>query len=261
MTAEQSPAPDEARGQPVDAAARRHSLLAAAARTVLAVAGLGMLGVGAAAALTGAGAAVVATPIIAGALLLVSPFVLDRIETLSLSATNVHLQLTRTVSELGAPRTARILEDTDLARFADSYGFIHNTLAAPQYKHAKVHLQDTLLARAAEIAMTNSLDVGEVRRVFLEGPPVVRALALGLMEGDESLADADTVISAVTRSRSANEQFHGLRLAARIWHRVDREKREELLAYLRTDPRIGVDTDRARLADELRRRAGEQLSP
>ncbi len=225
------------------------------ARIVLVVAGVAMLAIGAAAALRQSGVGTTTVPIVVGFLLVISPFVLDRLEELSAAEAAPRLPLTRTIRELGATRTAKILDASDLARLADAYGFIHHVLDGPQYRAAKVHLEDTLISRAAEIAMTNSFDPREVRKAFRDGPPVVRAIALGLMDGDLALADADTVISAVTDSRSANEQLHGLQVAARVWHRLDAEQRRSLLEGVKDDPRIAAHSDRARLAEELQQRA------
>jgi hypothetical protein len=225
-----------------------------ATRAVLVVAGVVMLGIGATSALREASIGVTAIPIVAGFLLVLTPFVLDRLEELPLGEADQSLRLTRTVRELGAGRTAKILESTDLVRFADSYGFINHVLDGPQYRAAKVHLQDTLISRAAEIAMTNSFDPIEVRRLFRDGPPVVRALALGLMDGDLALADADSVISAVADSRSANEQLHGLQLASRTWHKLTTIQRQAILDHVKADPRIAAHSDRARLAEELQQR-------
>ncbi len=225
-----------------------------ATRAVLVVAGVVMLGIGATSALREASIGVTAIPIAAGFLLVLTPFVLDRLEEIPTGDPGLPLRLTRTVRELGGTRTAKILESTDLVRFADSYGFINHVLDGPQYRAAKVHLQDTLISRAAEIAMTNSFDSAEVRTLFREGPPVVRALALGLMDGDLALADAESVLSAVADSRSANEQLHGLQLASRTWHKLSPEQRRAILDHVKADPRIASHSDRARLAEELQQR-------
>lgn len=247
--------PDEPRVGPPGAPDPERNWALLAARTILVVAGVAMLGIGAAAALRQSGVGVTAISIVAGFLLVLSPFILDRLEELSISESGAHLRLTSTVRDLGAPRTAKILDSTDLTRLADAYGFIHHVLDGPQYRAAKVHLQDTLISRAAEIAMTNSFDPAEVRRVFRDGPPVVRAIALGLMDGDLALADAEAVTSAVTDSRSANEQFHGLQLASRIWHKFTPEQRTVILGHVKADPRISAHSDRARIAEELQQRA------
>jgi len=78
---------------------------------------------------TASGAGVVAL-VVAGAVLVISPFIIGRIERLSVSTSGLELGLTREISQLGAPKTAQILLHTDPASFAESYAFIHEELAA-----------------------------------------------------------------------------------------------------------------------------------
>lgn len=148
---------------------------------------------------------------------------IDRVERVSVSATGLELRLTRQISELGAPKTARILDRSDLASFAESYALVREELGDPAYRDAKVHLQDRLVERAAALAELEKFEAGEAREPFKNGTPTMRVLALGLMEGDPSLADGATILSAIADSRSGNEQFHGLRLALLI--RADGEAR------------------------------------
>lgn len=77
------------------------------------------------------------------------------------------------------------------------------------YRDAKVHLQDRLVERAAALAELEKFEAGEARELLKNGTPTMRVLALGLMEGDPSLADGATILSAIADSRSGNEQFHG----------------------------------------------------
>src|SRR5690348_7961216 len=62
--------------------------------------------------------------IVVGSLLLLSPFVLDRVVGVSVSAVSFELRLTQEISDLGAPKAAEILQRTTLASFAESYAFI-----------------------------------------------------------------------------------------------------------------------------------------
>ena len=71
-------------------------------------------------------------------------------------------------------------------------------------------------------------DKDEVRKLFRHGPPVVRVLVLGLMLGDQSLADVGTIESAITQSRTVNEQYHGLQLAKRVGRRLSHADRQQL---------------------------------
>jgi hypothetical protein len=223
------------------------------ARGILVIAGMIMLGVGAITALRESGIGITTVPILAGVLLVVSPFALDHWENLPTTPVE-QSRLTRTVKGLGAPKTARILNNTDLARLADAYGFIHHALDGPQYRAAKLHLQDTLISRAAEVAMTSSFDPAEVHQIFRNGPPVVRAIALGLMDGDPALIDPEVVISAITDARSTSEQVHGLGLADQIWHRMTPEQRAALLDHVDAHARLTENADHARIVEGLRQR-------
>ena len=122
------------------------------ARLLIGAIGLGLLVVGAVKAVSASGDAGGIVLVVAGALLLVSPFIISRVERLSVTTSGLELQLSREISELGAPKTAQVLERTELAKFAESYAFIHEELREPEYRAARVHLQDLLVERAAAIS-------------------------------------------------------------------------------------------------------------
>jgi len=221
------------------------------ARLLLGAIGLGLLVVGAVKAVSASGNAGGIVLVVAGALLLISPFIIGRIERLSVSPSGLELQLSREISELGAPKTAQVLERAELAKFAESYAFIHEELRGPEYHHARVHLQDLLVERAAAISRREKMNATEVRALFKNGSPMMRVLALGLMQGDPSLADGATILSAIADSRSANEQFQGLRLALLCWHNLARSDRHAIRSAIKDTPYIQPGTDRQPLADQL----------
>jgi hypothetical protein len=220
-------------------------------RWVIAAIGLGLLVVGAVKADSASGDAGGIVLVVAGALLLVSPLIIGRIERLSVSTSGLELQLSREISELGAPKTARVLDRTELARFAESYAFIHEELRDPEYRDAKVHLQDLLVERAAAISRREKMNATEVRALFMNGSPMMRVLTLGLMQGDPSLADGATILSAIADSRSANEQFQGLKLALLCWHNLTRSDRHAIQSAIEDNPHIQPGTNRHLLATEL----------
>lgn len=196
--------------------------------------GLALLGIGAGkiAVMAGGGGAV--TLVIAGAVLLVSPFLLDRVERISVSATSVDMWLYTQVTDQGAPQAAQILQRTDLGSFAESYALIHGELLGrPQYKEARVYLQDLLVDRAASIAQREKFEAREVRALFASGSPVIRVLTLGLMQGDTSLAHLAVITAAVTDGRSRNEQYQGLRLAKLCWPRLSDTEKEKVHTAIR----------------------------
>jgi len=165
--------------------------------------------------------------LVVGAILLVCPFVLQRIQRVSVGTTQVDLWLTTQVADRGAPEAAAILQRTQLGRFAESYAFVHDELEG-DYLPARMHLQDALVRHAASVARQEKFEAREVRRLFADGSMVMRVLALGLMQGDVSLADSDTILSAVREGRSRNEQFQAMVLAQKYWKRMSTSEQTEI---------------------------------
>src|SRR6202012_6079951 len=60
------------------------------------------------------------------------------------------------------------------------------------------------------------------------GSLVVRVLALGLMQGDTSLADVDTILSAINDGRSRNEQFQAMVLAQKCWTKLSPAEQSDI---------------------------------
>jgi hypothetical protein len=211
-------------------------------------------------ALAGAGAyRVVVTPggdggiaaVIAGSLLLVSPFVISRVEQLSVTPRGLEMRLSRDMADLGAPKAARILDHTDLAWFAQSYSFIHEELGTDDYRDAKTHLQDLLVERAAAIARREKFDASEVRTLFRNAAPTMRVLAIGLMQGDPSLADGPVIVDAIANPRSANEQYQGLNLALQCWAHLAAPYRSAVRAAIEASPDINVGPSRRAIAEKI----------
>lgn len=219
---------------------------------LLVTAGIALVAAGVARIVAVADGAGLVAVVVAGALLMVSPFILGRIERLAVSPSGLELQLTLDVAGLGAPKAARILERTDLARLAESYGFIHDELGGDSYRDARVHLQDLLAERAAVIARREKFDAAEVRAMFARGTLAVRVLALGLMRGDPALADGPAVLDAIADPRSANEQYHGMELARACWQRLPGRYRSLIQSAIESDSNIAASNDRKKLASEIR---------
>ena len=91
-----------------------------------------------------------------------------------------------------------------------------------------MHLQDTLVLHAASVARQEKFDTREVRRLFADGSMVMRVLVLGVMQGDISLADSDTILSAIREGRSRNEQFQAMVLAQKYWKRMSSSEQTEI---------------------------------
>ena len=200
---------------------------------------------------TSSGAGIV-TLMVIGALLLISPFVISRVERLSTSASGYELPLTKEIAELGAPNTARILDRTDLARFADACAVAGKELDDPAFDSAKVHLQNLLVQRTAALAHQEKFEPTEVRTLFVNGSPELRGLAIGLMKGDPSLADGATILAAIADPRSPNEQYQGLELAKLCWPQLTRSYRSAIQSVIADSSDIRTSNDRGRIAAELR---------
>jgi hypothetical protein len=182
---------------------------------------------------------------------LLGPFVIARVERLSVSTSGFDVQLAQDVADLGAPKAARILDQTDLAKFAESYRFVHQELEGNEYYRAKIHLQDLLVEGAAALASNEKFDPAEVRRLFANAAPTMRVLVLGLMQGDPSLADGSTVLSAISDPRSKNEQYQGLLLAQACWRRLSKAERTAIRYVIQDDPGIRAGSSRWQAAQEV----------
>jgi hypothetical protein len=218
---------------------------------IVATAGLAALAVAAYELTTDDAEAAAAALVPVGALLLLSPLLLPRFERLKVTASGVELTLVREIARHDAPVTAALIQQSGLAPHVDAYATAHDELDDDHYKAARIHLQDRIIARAAATARRQKFDAGEVRALFADGSPTIRVLILGLMEGDPSLADADTIASAIRDSRSGNEQYHALRLAQLRWLRLTEDERAQLAKVIGEDPFVRDDTDRRRVAEQL----------
>jgi hypothetical protein len=212
----------DAKGTVMRAAARRwlpaRSRLSrvrqpALVQAIVGAAGLAVLAIGAVKFATTAGDSGAITMVVTGGVLVILPLVLDRVQRISLHGSGLELWLDTEVTGKGAPETAKILGRTDLGNYAQSYALAHAELTGPGFGDARKRLQDLLVRRAAAIATLDKFSAREVRTLFATGSPAVRVLALGLMQGDISLADITTITAAIGDSRSANEQYQGLQLA------------------------------------------------
>ena len=176
--------------------------------------------------------------VLAGGFLVVGPIILPRLTRLSVGADGFTFDLSEQVASLDAPDTARRIDrwGGGLAEATAAYASAHTLLTGDDMRAARIRVQDHFVDTAAASALVQQYDAAEVRRLFRDGPPVVRVLVLGLMLGDPSLADAATIESAITESRTANEQYHGLRLAEQVGRRLPPEDRRRLRQAIEREP-------------------------
>jgi len=221
------------------------------ATLLLGLVGLALLAAAAARAIYTSSGPGIVTLLVIGAVLLVSPFVISRVERLSAPAGGFQLPFTREIAEMGAPNAARILEHADLGAFADAYAGVAGELEDSRYEAARAHLQDLLMTRSAALARQEKFEGTEVRAIFNSASPAARALALGLMKGDPSLADGATILAAIADPRSPGEQYQGLELAKLCWPQMSRSYRSAIQSVIADSP-SGGDSDRRRMVAEVR---------
>lgn len=188
--------------------------------------------------------------LVVGAFLLLTPFLIDRITGVTIGSASLEIRLAREISDLGAPGTAALLERTDLAGFTQSYAYVHEALSEPRFRDARIHLQDLLVQRSAATAGREKFNANEVQRLFRDGSPIMRVLALGLMRGDRSLTNSATILSAIGSPRSRNEQYQGMKLAELCWPTLPKTDQQAIQHAIRSSG-IPAGSDRRRIADVI----------
>lgn len=203
-------------------------------RWVIGVGGAVLAGAAAIDVVTDDGDGPVTWLLVVGAVLATLPLWIDRLTRVRVGADGLHFDLSKEIAELGARDTAKRIDEWGggLAEATYAYASAHTVLRDDERDHtmrpARIRLQDHFVDTASASALVQQYDEDEVRKLFRKGPPVVRVLVLGLMLGDQSLADVGTIESAITESRTANEQYLGLQLAKRVGRRLSRADRAQL---------------------------------
>ncbi|WP_433831902.1 hypothetical protein ACQP2E_14745 [Actinoplanes sp. CA-015351] len=200
--------------------------------------------------------------IVVGALLLVGPWVLHRLETIAVGPNRFELQLAQQIAEQGAPKAAALLDHTELARLVESYTVIREELDGDECRAARVQVQDSLVRRAAGFACRHEFDPVEVRQLFPRAAPVVRVLLIALMMGDPRLLDAGVLGSAIAYAASRNERFHALKVVQWHWPRLKRPERMLVLdsinvaeLVIKTDSDVHVEAEKVRALGQRPRAA------
>lgn len=231
----------------VDIAARILCLLLGGALVVAGVVGL----------FTDVGEIPLITVLAAGLLLLITPSIVDRIRRLKPGAFEV--ELLRQIAE-SARKTAESLRRLGMEPELDAYATIYTELNSPELKAVRGQVLDRIVQRVSQAAAVEKFDREEVKDLFLHGSPVVRVLALGLMEGDLSLIDSEVLLDAVNRSLTGNEQFHALRIVRNGWGRLTPAERNQLLAAIASNPQIERSPDRRAVAEAIGELAGTSIT-
>ncbi len=111
----------------------------------------------------------------------------------------------------------------------------------------RTRVLDQIVEQACQLARDAEFDPVDVWSWFDEGADEARAIALGLMLGDGRLQDLYCALDAIEHSRSAFEQYYGLRVASEMIPRLKPLEREWLKeAALAAREARNLGTDRAR---------------
>jgi hypothetical protein len=101
----------------------------------------------------------------------------------------------------------------------------------------------------------------QVRELFKTGEDGLRVYALGVMQGGDHLADPESIVDAIERSRSAFEQYHALVAAKQLPPDLGEAERHQLVTAVRRQRgeggRIKPGSKRWALSEELFRLLGE----
>ncbi|TCO35545.1 hypothetical protein EV652_101427 [Kribbella steppae] len=220
-----------------------------AARAVCLLAGVGLLVTGLVGLFSDVDEGVLALVLGIGVLLLITPSIIDRIRSTRLGQFEV--QLVRQVAA-SARRAANSLQRLGLGRELDAYATIYTELRGPELKNVRAMVLDRIIERVAGAAVVEKFDQDEVKAMFREGTPIVRVLALGLMEGDPSLIDGEILLEAVSRPLTGNEQYHALRLVRDEWNRLSPAEHAALRSAIDASPHLKDGSARGDVARQIR---------
>jgi hypothetical protein len=155
-----------------------------------------------------------------GAAFMVIAVLGDRIQSVELGGVNLTIRdlarqtyaLAQEAEHRGDDESAARLRTvaSDLEALARGYRRLRGSMRAG---HERTRALEHVMTEARRLAECDALGVAHVVTWFEEGTPEARITALGLMQGNPRLRDFEAAVDAIDDSRSAFEQYHGLRLA------------------------------------------------
>ncbi|TCC23510.1 hypothetical protein [Kribbella speibonae] len=189
------------------------------------------------------------TVVAAGLVLLVMPSIVDRVRSMRLGQFEVHLvrQIAAT-----ARKSAETLRRLGMESQLDAYATIYTELRDPELKAVRGEILDRIVQRVANASAVEKFDKDEVKNMYLNGSPIVRVLALGLMEGDLSLIDGEVLRTAIDKSLTGNEQLHALKVIRRGWGQLTTDQQQELRQAIDANQFIKDGPDRRAVAEKIR---------
>jgi hypothetical protein len=137
-------------------------------------------------------------------------------------------------------------------RYASTYERIRET---QQSGPSRTSHFERIIQEARDEGRDGSHSAEEVANLFKTGSDGERITALGMMQGNRALVDADAIVVGISDSRSAFEQAHALVLAREVWDLLPEDARDRIAAaievQMRPDGYIRRSTTRHAIARDL----------
>jgi hypothetical protein len=187
--------------------------------------------------------------LVAGVVLVLLPSVVDRLR--SFRAGQFEIQLMAQIAST-ARKSAETLRRLGMESELNAYAAIYTEMRGPELQNVRGQVLDRIVQRVSNASAVEKFDPGEVKDLFRYGAPIVRVLALGLMEGDLSLIDSGVLLEAIGKPLTGNEQYHALKVVLYGWGRLSPDERTALRAAINTGPQIESGPGRAALAQQIR---------
>lgn len=185
----------------------------------------------------------------AGVVLVLLPSVVDRLR--SFRARQFEIQLMEQIAR-SARKSAETLRRLGMESELNAYAAIYSEMRGPELQNVRGQVLDRIVQRVSNASAVEKFDPGELKDLFTYGAPIVRVLALGLMEGDLSLIDSGVLLEAISKPLTGNEQYHALKIVLYGWGRLSPNERTELRAAINAGPQIEAGPGRSALAQQIR---------
>ena len=185
-----------------------------------------------------------------GVVLAIMPAVVDRVR--SMKAGHFEIQLIEQIAD-NARKSAEMLRRLGMEHELDAYATIYTEMRGAELTEVRGAMLDRIVQRVSNASAVEKFDRGEVKDMFTLGSPIVRVLALGLMEGDLSLIDSEVLVEALKRPLTGNEHYHALKLVLGGWGHFPAAERAKLKDAIDSNQQIQYGPGRRELAERIRK--------
>jgi hypothetical protein len=199
---------------------RESSVLTPVIRAAVGLFGIGVFAAGVVAVFVTENGTGAAALLAIGAAFMVIAVLGDRVQSVELGGVNLTIRdlarqtyaLAREAEHRGDDESAARLRTvaSQLEALARGYRRLRGSMRSG---HERTRALEHVMTEARRLAKSDALEAADVVTWFEEGTPEARITALGLMQGNARLRDFEAALDAIDDSRSAFEQYHGLRLA------------------------------------------------